>query len=144
MRNIERTAKVEWQGGLDSGSGRVERPGSEELLSWNGRIAAEPAAAPTSPEELIAAAHAACFSMALTHVLEQDGSVPDRLNVDATCTLETESMTISSVHLVVRVAADMDSSRFDDLVRRAEASCPVSNALRGNVDITVDAALAKS
>lgn len=98
----------------------------------------------TSPEELIAAAHAGCYSMALAHVLDTQGIHPDALNVTATCDLEVgpEGPRIAAIELEVhgRIPG-LDASAFEEASRRAEATCPVSNALRGNLEIRVRSVL---
>jgi osmotically inducible protein OsmC len=98
----------------------------------------------TSPEELIAAAHATCFTMALALVLGEAGTPPERLTTSADCVLaEVEGAPrITEVALRVRAQAGaIDEAAFDDAVASAGALCPVSNALRGNVEISIDAAL---
>jgi osmotically inducible protein OsmC len=98
----------------------------------------------TSPEELIAAAHATCFTMALALVLGEAGTPPERLTTSADCVLaEVEGAPrITEVALRVRAQAGaIDEAAFDDAVASAAALCPVSNALRGNVEISIDAAL---
>ncbi len=141
MTEVARSAQVNWQGGLTAGSGQVARDSSPDVqqISWPARVAETSEI--TSPEELIAAAHAGCFSMALSSVMESNDCVPDALDVRATCSFDPEALRITAVRLQVRAAAELDAERFAALVREAEAICPVSNALRGNVDITVDARL---
>jgi osmotically inducible protein OsmC len=145
MAKIEQSAHAEWHGGLSNGRGVINRPAGEsepEMISWNGRISGERRLAATTPEELIAAAHAGCFSMALSQALEAAGFEPSDLDVEAVCTLDLESLAITSVHLAVQAAVPgLEDARFQELVVQGESSCPVSNALRGNVDITVDAHL---
>lgn len=99
----------------------------------------------TSPEELIAAAHAACFSMALSNVLAGGGHDPQRIEVDAACRfepVESGGYGITSMDLDVRVqAAGLEQTEFEAAISEAEAGCPVSNALRGNVEVDVRAEL---
>jgi len=135
---VRREARSVWQGDLTRGSGRVTRGASDvvEAMSWTGRTGAP--SAQTSPEELIAAAHAGCFSMALANVLAEGGHAPDELDVRASCALDPQSLRITAIDLLVagRVAG-MDDAAFAGAVERAEHVCPVSNALRGNVAISV-------
>ena len=141
----ERTAHVTWQGDLMSGSGRIESVGSGALsgldITWASR--AEPdESGRTSPEELIAAAHASCFSMALSHGLAQDGHPPDRLEVKATSTF-VPGTGITAMRLDVTGRVDgMSEQEFQAAAQNAAETCPVSQALKGNVDVSVDAHLA--
>ena len=142
---ITREAGVAWEGGLSDGSGRLSTPsgtadGAE--LGWDARLASG-RTPPTSPEELIAAAHAGCYSMSLSHVLEQRGTPPAKLDVRARCVAEQSSgLTIKAVVLDVRgEVPGVDDETFQQLAQEAERSCPVSNALRGNVDIRLNAVL---
>ena len=146
---IDREARVEWAGGLAEGSGRLATPSGVADgagVTWARRTATA-AGAPeqgTSPEELIAAAHAACYSMALSHVLEQHGTPPEQLDVSARCLAEHgEALSITSVLLEVEGSVPgLDDTDFQRLAAEAERGCPVSNALRGNVEIRLSARLA--
>ncbi len=141
---IEREARASWQGGLEDGAGRVATSADgQRELSWDGRAGA-PGANGTSPEELIAAAHAGCYSMSLANVLGQAGSKPERLDVQARCTakLTDAGLGIEAIDLTVRgVVPGLEEEEFRRLADEAERQCPVSNSLRGNVDIRVDARL---
>ena len=148
---IDREARVEWAGGLSQGSGRLGTPsgvGDGAGVSWARRTATGDGASAqeqgTSPEELIAAAHAACYSMALSHVLEQHGTPPAQLDVSARCLAEHgDALSITSVLLEVEGAVPgLDDTDFQRLAIEAERGCPVSNALRGNVEIRLSARLA--
>jgi len=145
-KRIERDASVVWQGDLEAGSGRLEQ-GAEAgtALSWDGRTGATgDGAAATSPEELIAAAHAGCYSMSLANVLGRSRHAPDRLDVHARCIagLSDAGLGIQEIVLEVRGAVPgLDPEEFTRLADEAERQCPVSNALRGNVAIRVDAQL---
>lgn len=135
---VRRTARSVWRGGLRAGQGRVARgaSGREESVTWGSRVAGE--TQETSPEELIAAAHAGCFSMALANVLSEDGHLPTELDVRADCALDVAPLRITAIELAVTGRVEgLDEAGFSDAVRRAEAVCPVSNALRGNVAISV-------
>ncbi len=138
MGIVAREATSVWRGDLAAGRGRVVRgaSGTAETMSWDARIGAPGPA--TSPEELIAAAHAGCFSMALAGVLGDAGHEPDELDVHAWCTLDDAALRITAIELVVRGrVGGLDAAAFAAAVERAERLCPVSNALRGNVVITV-------
>jgi osmotically inducible protein OsmC len=146
---IERDARVTWQGTLSDGSGQIaDSAGAAQGtdLTWAGRTSAGPPATrgATSPEELIAAAHAGCYSMSLANVLERNGHRPERLDVQARCTagLGEAGLGIEAIDLVVRgLIPGLDAVEFGRLADEAERLCPVSNSLRGNVDIRVDAGL---
>jgi osmotically inducible protein OsmC len=140
----DRRASAIWQGNLFEGSGTVSAESSglfrDADVTWAART--EEAGGKTSPEELIAAAHAACFCMALSNELSQRGNPPQRLEVEATCTFEP-GKGVTAMRLVVRAEVPgVDESGFQVGLEAAEGSCPVSNALRGNVDIHIDASLA--
>jgi osmotically inducible protein OsmC len=144
MAGVERTANVSWRGDLMSGSGRIESVGSGALsgldVTWASRSEAD-ASGRTSPEELIAAAHAACFSMALSHGLAQAGTPPERLQVSATSTfVPGTGITAMRLELTGQVPG-LDEDGFRKAAEGAKENCPVSKALAGNVEITLDARL---
>ena len=142
-----RRAEVAWAGDLPSGSGTVSAVSSgafsELPVSWASRT--EAAQGQTSPEELVAAAHASCCSMALSGALGRAGSAPERLDVSAEVTfdkLEAGWRVVSS-HLTVRgVVPGMSEAEFVKAAEGARDGCPISQALRGNVELSVDASLA--
>ena len=138
----DRRAEVTWNGSLMEGSGRIDRtqPGvlGGEKLTWNARTGEGEG---TSPEDLIAAAHAACFSMALSHGLAQAGTPPDELRVSATSTfVPGTGITAMRLELSGRVPG-LDEDGFRTAAEGAKENCPVSKALAGNVEITLDARL---
>jgi lipoyl-dependent peroxiredoxin len=144
---VERKASVTWQGDLASGSGTITGTTSGALepldVSWPART--EEPGGKTSPEELIAAAHAACYAMAFSHALAQGGHRPTRLDVDATTHFDQvgEGFKIVAIDLRVRgEVPNLDSDGFVEAARQGEEGCPVSNALRQSVQIRLDAALA--
>jgi osmotically inducible protein OsmC len=144
MSGVERTAQVTWQGDLMSGSGRIESVGSGAIsgldVTWASR-SEEREGGRTSPEELIAAAHASCFSMALSNGLAQAGSPPDRLTVQATSTfVPGTGITTMRLEVTGRVPG-LDEDGFRAAADVAKQNCPVSQALKGNVEITLDARL---
>jgi|YelNatPaOPRAMG01_1025707.scaffolds.fasta_scaffold28174_3 osmotically inducible protein OsmC len=146
MVTAERRAEVTWQGTLEHGRGEVRlNSGATGVLpvTWASRT--ERSQGMTSPEELIAAAHASCFSMGLSHGLTQAGTPPERLNVAATCTLtQTEQgFRITGVHLDVEgVVPGLDEDGFVKAAEAAKDGCPVSLALKGNLEISLTARLA--
>lgn len=139
----DRKAEVTWQGDLMSGSGSVDSVTSGTFggldVSWTART--EEPKGKTSPEELIAAAHAACFSMAFSNVLAQAGHAPEQLNTSATVTFQPgEGITKSVLDVVGRVPG-MDASAFQQAAEQAKVNCPVSKALAGVPEISVTARL---
>jgi lipoyl-dependent peroxiredoxin len=141
MPIARRETEVLWEGSLAGGTGTL-KSGSGALdelaVTWASRT--ERADGRTSPEELIAGAHASCFAMALALVLGDDEAPPERLTVSASCTLDEVdgAPRITDVELAVRARVPgLDAVRFEQIVDRAAALCPVSNALRGNVKIGV-------
>lgn len=142
-----RTANAVWQGELISGSGVVSASTSgafsELPVTWASRT--ESADGRTSPEELIAAAHASCFSMALSHGLGQAGTPPQRLEVSATVAFEPVEggFKVASSRLTVRgTVPGIDAAGFSQAAEAAKDGCPISGALKGNVELSVDATLA--
>ncbi|MGH3020537.1 MAG: OsmC family peroxiredoxin [Gaiellaceae bacterium] len=140
----DRHAEVSWQGSLTEGSGRIERVGTRAFgpldVSWAAR--AEEPGGQTSPEELIAAAHAACFSMALSLELAEGGNAPERLDTRADVTFQPGTG-ITAIRLTVRGRVPgLDEGAFQEAAEAAKAGCPVSQALAGVPEITLDAALA--
>ena len=142
---IERRAHATWEGDLRSGSGRFEVGSgaiTEQGVTFASRFE-QAGDGRTSPEELVAAAHATCLSMALANGLAQDGHAPRRLETDAVCTLDQTDagFRITTMHLTVRgEVGGVDGSGFEAAARKAADACPVSNAL-GNVEISLDASL---
>jgi osmotically inducible protein OsmC len=139
----ERSAEVTWQGDLMSGSGEIHEVPSGAFgplqISWPSR--AEEPGGKTSPEELIAAAHASCFAMALSHGLAQAGTPPDRLETSATITFVPGTGITKSALTVVGVVPGIDEAAFQEAAKQAGENCPVSGALRGNVELVLDARL---
>ena len=139
----DRRAEVTWHGSLLEGGGTITSTTSgkigEQPVSWPNRAEDSPSA--TSPEELIAAAHAACFSMALSHGLAQAGNAPDELNTSATVTFQP-GQGITKIALAVegRVPG-IDESQFQEAANTAKENCPVSKALASVPEITLDARL---
>jgi osmotically inducible protein OsmC len=141
-----RTARATWTGSLLEGSGRVELASSGlggYDVSWPKRTS-EAADGSTSPEELLGAAHAACFSMALSNELTKAGGTVRQLDVtaDVGFGVGEGGAAISGIHLTVRGQVDgLDDAAFRQAAEGAKVGCPVSKALTG-VEITLDAALA--
>ena len=142
----ERKATAVWSGDLTGGNGEISFDSSGVAKGWPVTWAArtEAPGGKTSPEELIAAAHAACYALAFSNSLSKDGHKPERLAVTATVTFEVGAggARVSKSVLDVRgKVAGLDQNAFQAAAEKGEKGCPVSNALRGNVDITVHATL---
>ena len=143
----ERKATAVWEGDLIHGSGKLTTDSSGVLqdtpVSWPART--EQAGGKTSPEELIAAAHAACYAMAFSHTLAQAGTPPERLDVSATVGLGPKpggGVQVVHSHLTVTgTVPGLDQAGFEAAAKQGEQGCPISNALRNNVEITVTATL---
>ena len=140
----ERTAEVTWLGDLLSGSGTIERVGSGAFapldVTWAARTD-ETSGGKTSPEELIAAAHASCFSMAFASGLAKAGTPPERLQTSERVTfVPGTGITVSALEVRGRVPG-LDEDAFRAAAEDAKANCPVSKALAGVGQITVKATL---
>jgi osmotically inducible protein OsmC len=147
MAGVDRKAQIDWEGDVRKGGGTLH-------LATSGAGGDLPVSLPTragesngqtSPEELIAASHAGCYAMALSMVLGQQGHAPDKLDASAVVTLEPKEgggyeLTRSAL-TVKGTVSGLDADAFEQAAKDAEQACPVSNALRGNVEITVDASL---
>jgi osmotically inducible protein OsmC len=144
MAMAERTAVTAWEGDLAHGAGTINGASgalNQLGVTWASRT--ERSDGQTSPEELIAAAHSSCFSMALAHGLTEDGHSPERLEVRATVTLDqvdgAPTVTASDLHVTGRVPG-LDQLEFTKAATDAGKNCPVSRALAG-VEISVEAVL---
>jgi lipoyl-dependent peroxiredoxin len=138
------TASVTWTGSLFEGSGTVDRVGSGAFgalpVTWKARTGEEGGL--TTPEELIAAAHASCFSMALSLGLAEAGTPPERLETSATVTFVPGTGITKSALTVRGTVPGMDEAAFVEAAEGAKQNCPVSKALAAVPEITVDASLA--
>lgn len=143
---IERTAGAVWKGRIQDGGGTV-RVGSgafEEAFSFSTRFGGEEG---TNPEELIGAAHAACFSMALSGLLGGQKFTPERISTRARVEIEKgeDGFAIQRIHLTTRgVVPGLDAERFRELAEEAKKTCPISRALAGVGEITLETELLES
>jgi osmotically inducible protein OsmC len=142
-----RRADVTWRGDLMSGKGNVSASSSGVFkgldVSWARRSEAD-ANGVTSPEELLAAAHAACFAMAFSAGLARGGTPPEELNVSAQVTFDRvgDGFKVTSSALDVRGRVPgLDAAGFQKAAEAAKDGCPISGALKGNVDLSVTARL---
>lgn len=138
----ESSATTVWQGDLAKGSGTTS-PQSGAFpdvdVSWASRT--ERAAGKTSPEELLAAAHASCYCMALSHGLGEAGNPPERLEATATVAFVPGEGVKSSRIVVSGRVPGLDQDGFAEAAKAAGEGCPISGALKGNVEVTVEATL---
>ena len=142
----ERRARAVWEGTLLEGRGRLSTETTDVLsdqpVTWASRT--EDPEGRTSPEELLAAAHASCYAMALSGALARRGTPAERLEVTATCVFdkvgEGWAVTTMTLHVRGRVPG-LDRAGFEEAARAGEEGCPISNAIRGNVEIHLTAEL---
>jgi osmotically inducible protein OsmC len=145
---MKRNAKAVWQGTLTEGAGTLtSQSGALASLpySFKGRFQDESGQSGTNPEELLAAAHAGCFAMQLSHFLAENGTPATRLEATATVSIDPDpangfTITSSVIDLVATVPG-VDDATFQPLAAKAKAGCPVSRAL-GAIDVTLTARLA--
>ena len=145
MAEFDRKAGALWSGDLKSGSGLISTE-SKTLFEFPYDHASRfEDKEGLNPEELIAAAHAACFSMSVASTLAKNGLTPVQTETTATCTLASKNgngFEITQMHLHVRCEVpDIDEARFDELVAEADQGCPVSNLLRDGMNIEITTAL---
>ena len=139
---IRRSATAVWKGNLQAGAGSLSAPGGvlhDSPYSFNTRSGD---AAGTNPEELIAAAHAGCFTMATSFALQNAGFTATQLDTRADLALERGEggFSITGIHLTMRASVpEIDAAKFAEIAQGAKANCPVSKVL--NCPITLDAAL---
>ena len=140
----DRTAHVTWSGSLTEGAGTITEVGSGAFgpldVTWTSRT--EDSNGRTSPEELIAAAHASCYSMAFSNVLAKAGTPPEKLDVDAIVTFVPGTGITKSALTVRAVVPGIDEPAFLHAAQDAKENCPVSKALAAVPEITLEASLA--
>jgi osmotically inducible protein OsmC len=141
-----RRAEANWSGDLLAGGGAVSASTSgifdNQAITWRART--EASEGKTSPEELLAAAHASCYAMALSHELAQAGHAPERVDVSVEVTADkTDSgWTVQTSAITVRAKVPgADAATFLEKAEAAKAGCPISKAISDSVEITLDAVL---
>ena len=141
-----RQARATWSGNLTDGSGTVRSLTTAAIpetgVTWKART--EEAGGVTSPEELLAVAHAACFSMAFSNGLSKAGFVPDRVETTASVVFRKldAGWTVFSSTLTVRATVPgIDDAQFQQAAQTAKDGCPISRAIKGNVELAVNATL---
>jgi lipoyl-dependent peroxiredoxin len=144
MTALQRTASATWNGTVKAGQGQINAASGvldNTPYSFATRFESQPG---TNPEELIAAAHAACYSMALTLTLNEKGYQPQQIQTQATCTVESQDGGFKITKIQLDTQGDvsgLDAETFKRIAQEAEQICPVSNALRGNVAIDLNASV---
>ena len=142
---VDRKASATWEGDLFTGKGTVSLDSAQAApmdVSWAAR--AENPEGQTSPEELVAAAHAACYAMALSNELAKNGTPANSLDSSAVVTFAKGDAGFSVTRSALTIRGDIpgiDAETFEKLAGQAKEGCPISKALAGNVEITLDAAL---
>ena len=138
-----RKATAVWEGGLKGGKGSFKGESGAIGGQYNSSSRFESGSG-SNPEELLAAAEAACFSMALSGALEKNGTPPTRVDTSAACTVEAVPGGFGITKMKLNVQATVpkiDKVKFEQIANETKEGCPVSKALKGNVDITVEARL---
>ena len=141
-----RTASVTWNGDLVAGNGTINQVTSTAIsglpVTWASRT--EEPDGRTSPEELVAAAHASCYAMAFSFGLGNAGTPPQKLEVSATVTFDRVAEGFKVVSSALKVSgqvAGIDAAAFKEAAEAAKDGCPISQALKGNVELSVEATL---
>ena len=138
---MKRTASAVWNGDLKSGTGKLSAPGgvlNDTAYSFRSRFEDGPG---TNPEELIAAAHAGCFTMATSAALGKAGFTADELATQASLTMETVdgNPTITAIHLDLKGRVPgIDAAKFEEIAQGAKAGCPVSRVLKADITLSVE------
>ncbi len=139
---MKKTASAHWQGSLKEGKGTISTESGalkDNPYGFNTRFENAPG---TNPEELIGAAHAGCFSMALSLMLGEEGFTPDSIDTKATVTLDKDGdgFAVTAVHLDMTARIpNIDQATFNEIANKAKTGCPISKLL--NADISLDATL---
>ena len=137
---LERTASAVWEGDLKSGTGDLKSQSGHVKGSYSYASRFEDGGSGTNPEELIAAAHAACFAMALSNELDKAGHTPNKVEAEAVVTLDGTTITSSALSCTADVPG-IDEGEFQEIADGAKEGCPVSKLYQG-AEITLDASLA--
>jgi osmotically inducible protein OsmC len=146
LPRVERTAEAAWEGNLARGGGTLTGRSSRAFSGLPYRVATRVGSpeGETSPEELIAAAHAGCYAMSLAAELTTAGNAPERLDVSATCVMdevgERHLVVASELEVGARVPG-LDDAAFQDAVKKADEGCPISALIRASAEIRISASL---
>lgn len=137
---ITKSGSAKWQGGLKDGKGLVSTQSGalkDQPYGFAVRFEDKPG---TNPEELIGAAHAACFSMALSNMLGEAGITGVNIETTSEVTLDPSSLTVTKAHLITKISGEGDKAQIEKLAQDAKAGCPISKLL--NAEVTMDATVA--
>lgn len=138
---ITSKANAQWQGALKDGEGQIQMGDYQTKYSFDTRFAGESG---TSPEQLLAAAHAGCFSMAFANMLDEDGYTPDQVATTANVELDADELSIPKITLVTKAkVAGIDEEKFQQVATKAKENCPVSK-LFSSAEIELQATLENS
>lgn len=142
---LKRRASAVWKGGLQDGTGAVSSFSgvlANTPYSFKTRFVSEDGKAGTNPEELLAAAHAGCYCMAVGATMGQSGFTPDELNVNATLTMDTDTLTITAIELnITGKVPGMSAEQFEQVAENAAKMCVISRALNPDIEVTKIATL---
>ncbi len=142
---LKRRASATWKGGLQDGTGTMSSFSGaldNTPYSFKTRLISEDGKAGTNPEELLAAAHAGCYGMAVSATMGQSGFTPDELTVNATLTLDTDTLTITAIELkITGKVPGISAEQFDQVAEDASKMCVISRALNPSIQVTKVATL---
>jgi lipoyl-dependent peroxiredoxin len=145
MAQAKRSASATWEGSLQEGTGTVSATGgvlNNTPFSFKTRFQSEDGSAGTNPEELLAAAHAGCFTMATGATMGQQGFTPTHLDTKAVLTMDMDTLTITAVELTLTGSVPgMDQAKFEEIANSAKQNCIISRALSPNINLTLTATL---
>ena len=145
MAQTKRRASATWSGSLKEGTGSLSATGgvlNSTPFSFKTRFQSEDGSAGTNPEELIAAAHAGCFTMATGATMGQQGIIPTNLETKAVLTMDTDTLTITTIDLVLTGSVPgIDQAKFEEIANDAKKNCIISRALSPDITLTLTATL---
>ena len=142
---LKRRASAVWKGGLQDGTGTMSSFSgvlNNTPYSFKTRLVSEDGKAGTNPEELLAAAHSGCYGMAVSATMAQSGFTPDELSVNATLTLDTDTLSVTAVELqITGKVPGMSAEQFEKVADDAAKMCVISRALNPSIQVTKTATL---
>ena len=145
MAQTKRRASATWSGSLKEGTGSLSATGgvlNSTPFSFKTRFQSEDGSVGTNPEELIAAAHAGCFTMATGATMGQQGIIPTSLETKAVLTMDTDTLTITTIDLVLTGSVPgIDQAKFEEIANDAKKNCIISRALSPDITLTLTATL---
>ncbi|MBO0939647.1 OsmC family peroxiredoxin [Fibrella sp. HMF5335] len=145
MAQSKRRASATWEGGLQDGKGSLSATGgvlNNTPFSFKTRFLSEDGSAGTNPEELLAAAHAGCFTMATGATMGQQGIVPTRLETKSVLTMDMDTLTITAIDLnITGTVPGIDQAKFEEIANEAKKNCIISRALSPDITLTLTATL---